>query len=76
MLLRGNVSHSLVMETEWSGADQPPYSPDALAPGYADCLYAVMRQVPCFTLRRRTNLIAWHEYYVIIANMNDHHNLY
>jgi len=32
-----------------SSVGQPPYSPDALAPGYAYGLYAVMRHVPCFS---------------------------
>jgi len=32
-----------------SSVGQPPYSPDALVPGYADGLYAIMRQVPCFS---------------------------
>jgi len=32
-----------------SSVGQPPYSPDALALGYAYDLYAVMRQVPFFS---------------------------
>jgi len=48
MSTRDNVSHSSGMY--WmSSVGQLPYFPDALAPGYTDGLYAVMRQVQCYS---------------------------